>query len=568
MYLNCVSMVCEMSGQFDSKENDSIEQSSLVDSLKSAGTSKNTPVVRTNVGDNLSASTTVSNNASSNNVSSNNNPSNNNPSNNNSLIIEKNSNAIINSSGKNNTECNEHTASTFVPPKTLPELAKDMYKSQYEPAPYGKKNQEPVANGPKLPFNNPISQASAPPLGSLASAHMVSEPSFSSVPRLDSGTLGLLRNNNSVQRQEYTSPSPVSNNYMNSGLAQSNTAQQYFNQPYPQQQYTQNSSFNQNLDEQKIRNIIQNIVSEELKIFLNSLTASSQFSQIIQHPKNNEVNSGVYPNGSNNSLGVMHPNSPDIDIGSKLSRLADLERLMSISRERYDVARNVSLQIEYDLRCKREEVRLLLGKNDSTTPVISSSSSSVTSSPNPYPSSSSNPSMNNSFKSSENSHVASYNLYPDLSSLSDGSSNISGNAADISGNPISSANMHSSLNSSLHSSADVSFDRSGDMFQLLNKAVKPEYGDAFIAELKVLKEASLSDPAKYFYLSDGQVLRSINDLIGLLANVSDENFFVHVNSSKNDFADWIEGVFGFSVVANRIRGVFDKTMLLDLLSLN
>jgi hypothetical protein len=49
-------------------------------------------------------------------------------------------------------------------------------------------------------------------------------------------------------------------------------------------------------------------------------------------------------------------------------------------------------------------------------------------------------------------------------------------------------------------------------------------------------------PEQYFYVSDGSVLKSLNDFVLKMKNISSDSFAHHVNAEKNDFANWIREV--------------------------
>lgn len=50
-------------------------------------------------------------------------------------------------------------------------------------------------------------------------------------------------------------------------------------------------------------------------------------------------------------------------------------------------------------------------------------------------------------------------------------------------------------------------------------------------------------PQKYFYLQNGVVLRSLRELSDALKEMDEELFDKHVTHDRNDFAEWIRGVF-------------------------
>ena len=66
---------------------------------------------------------------------------------------------------------------------------------------------------------------------------------------------------------------------------------------------------------------------------------------------------------------------------------------------------------------------------------------------------------------------------------------------------------------------------------------------------------------KYFYLSNGKVIKSIEEFALMLDEMNDEVYYSHVSDSKNDFANWVEGVFKDKEVANLIRETKDRNLL-------
>jgi len=73
-----------------------------------------------------------------------------------------------------------------------------------------------------------------------------------------------------------------------------------------------------------------------------------------------------------------------------------------------------------------------------------------------------------------------------------------------------------------------------------------------------LNETILEDSTKYFWLSSGAGLRSIRELANTLPSMPVDVFSYHVNSEKNDFANWIEGVFHEPELATRLRNCQSK----------
>jgi hypothetical protein len=65
-------------------------------------------------------------------------------------------------------------------------------------------------------------------------------------------------------------------------------------------------------------------------------------------------------------------------------------------------------------------------------------------------------------------------------------------------------------------------------------------------------------PDKYFVLCDGRKVKSGKELADILQLVSDDIFKYHVTDTKNDFANWINDVFGEPDLAKKIRTLRNK----------
>lgn len=70
---------------------------------------------------------------------------------------------------------------------------------------------------------------------------------------------------------------------------------------------------------------------------------------------------------------------------------------------------------------------------------------------------------------------------------------------------------------------------------------------------------------KWFYFKHGKRASNIEELKTILEGISDAEFKHHVNNDKNDFANWVEGVFGEQKLANSMREVSDKEGIIILL---
>jgi hypothetical protein len=76
------------------------------------------------------------------------------------------------------------------------------------------------------------------------------------------------------------------------------------------------------------------------------------------------------------------------------------------------------------------------------------------------------------------------------------------------------------------------------------------------------------DSSKYFYAVDGQVFKSLFDLMNGLENMNRDAFAHHVNDSRNDFANWVKGVFGDLRLADSMRSLVDIASLWHFLKNN
>lgn len=64
-------------------------------------------------------------------------------------------------------------------------------------------------------------------------------------------------------------------------------------------------------------------------------------------------------------------------------------------------------------------------------------------------------------------------------------------------------------------------------------------------------------PEKAFWFGDGQVAKNLKECSAILEKIDQKVFSHHVNASKNDFARWIEGVFGKKPLAKQIEKIKD-----------
>ncbi len=70
---------------------------------------------------------------------------------------------------------------------------------------------------------------------------------------------------------------------------------------------------------------------------------------------------------------------------------------------------------------------------------------------------------------------------------------------------------------------------------------------------------------EYFVLNNGVELKSISDLLSYLHVMPEEIFLHHVRAEKNDFANWIEHIFGLKDLADKLRTVHSKDNMIRIL---
>lgn len=77
-----------------------------------------------------------------------------------------------------------------------------------------------------------------------------------------------------------------------------------------------------------------------------------------------------------------------------------------------------------------------------------------------------------------------------------------------------------------------------------------------IAEAKKIVSDVL--PEKSFWVNNGPVLKNLHELAAALKKLKPQQFTHHVNKERNDFAKWIEDVFGDRILAQRVRALKTK----------
>ena len=73
------------------------------------------------------------------------------------------------------------------------------------------------------------------------------------------------------------------------------------------------------------------------------------------------------------------------------------------------------------------------------------------------------------------------------------------------------------------------------------------------------------NPSNYFVLRNGNLIPDLYELIAQLEKMDSKTFRYHVNDKKNDFAQWIEDVFGDKKLANTLRTTKNKDETISIL---
>ena len=81
-------------------------------------------------------------------------------------------------------------------------------------------------------------------------------------------------------------------------------------------------------------------------------------------------------------------------------------------------------------------------------------------------------------------------------------------------------------------------------------------------QIQLFKNAK---PEQYFRLRNGMVLKNLHDLIDSLEVLDDATFMHHVNPQRNDFGEWVRGVFMDTKLANSISLARSRHEMIEVL---
>ena len=106
--------------------------------------------------------------------------------------------------------------------------------------------------------------------------------------------------------------------------------------------------------------------------------------------------------------------------------------------------------------------------------------------------------------------------------------------------------------------------------KIMKKAVKVVAKKAISSKKPMQRKMTVSmieiQPEQFFWIYDGIALRDLRDLHEALREMSQEQFDFHTNREGNDFAKWIEGVFGEVQLARKIEKARTREALANLIA--
>jgi len=72
----------------------------------------------------------------------------------------------------------------------------------------------------------------------------------------------------------------------------------------------------------------------------------------------------------------------------------------------------------------------------------------------------------------------------------------------------------------------------------------------------------IENPNHYFYACNGDVLKSLEDLLNFLKNANEEKISTHLNEERNDFSNWIKDILKDKTLAKNFQKTLDKEKLI------
>lgn len=74
----------------------------------------------------------------------------------------------------------------------------------------------------------------------------------------------------------------------------------------------------------------------------------------------------------------------------------------------------------------------------------------------------------------------------------------------------------------------------------------------------MVRKKDKAPKGKYFWVVDGTVIRGLKELATAIDGMDLNIFHHHVNSGRNDFATWVEGVFNLKTLSMELKSTDNK----------
>jgi len=467
------------------------------------------------------------------------------------------------------------------PPKNLPDLARDIYEREPLTSPRTNSNLQAKENSPtsiiasnntsidRSSFDNrsvdkPLTQTAQNNLSNTSnnyqnnsfqtSSKPLVEPDKDSVPRLD---LSLVRQHLASSQSAIQSiPGPVqslvqqTSNSVNNIPLSNYTSQGIPLAIAPETAIRNTNSFNgsnvnNNTTINRSNNSIGNggIVTNDLINNINLMDDSTGFfKEFEEYVRTNGLDNEVVDDllGRNwlDHISFYHTtkgedmpfyaSSAELShaIKLKLEDLQNLERNWIINKQKVDLLKKLSSTLESDIHLKSEELKKL---------IIESKKRGSVSKPTDFFQIAKPRFGDSIIKESSSKELVSKDL---LSNDLDHTSQ------------LSTVSHQSSL---ISPQSNLIVPRSTVI--PLSTVITPSTRQPPIAQRYVLTKYVTDDSSKYFYAQDGRAFKSLSELIDGLESMNLNTFNYHVTPEKNDFSNWIKGVFGDFRLSDVIRSL-------------
>ena len=402
------------------------------------------------------------------------------------------------------------------PPKNLPDLARDMYEHEQQKTVYN--NTSPQTTSAQIVSSNmsttriPDTSAITNNYNSVMQIKSVSEPNKDSVPGLD---LSLIRQHLAASQSAIQSV-PIS-------VAQSQVQT-------PTSQVVQQPAsrvVSAPIISQPIQSVPQSVFLENQPIVDDSTGFFKEFEEYI---RNNGLSNDIVGELLDKSLldhmmfyhttkgddMPFYASSVELShaIKVKLEDLQSLERTWISNKQKLDLMKKWGTAVESDIHLKSEELKKMIAESRKRGGVVKSTDFFQIVKP----------------KLVEPSIGMNYVVTKEP---------IRSSADNIVATPVNlplSSKIIPSVSSSITEQSSIPF--------------KYTFNNYVTA-----------DSSKYFYALNGQVFKSVLDLMNGLEIMDGNTFNHHVNDSKNDFSNWIKGVFGDFRLSDSIRPLIDRERL-------